>query len=86
MEVPPRQRRRVGKREMMKRLAAENFDLRSVIADLHQQIAAVDAENAIISESLSFFQQIGNITCVNQSTTTTQFVAPGPPITQGRGS
>jgi hypothetical protein len=64
---------------MMKCLAAENSDLRSVIADLHQQIAAIDAENAIISESLSFFRQIGNITPVDQSTATTEFAVPGSP-------
>jgi hypothetical protein len=46
----------------MQRLAQENSDLRSVIADLHQQIAAIDAENAIITESLSFFRrQIGSV-------------------------
>jgi hypothetical protein len=49
-------KRRLGKRETMKRLAQENTDLKSTIANLHQQIAAIDAENAIISESLSFFQ------------------------------
>jgi hypothetical protein len=46
---------------MMKQLFEENVDLGSVIADLHQQIAAIDAENEILKESLSFFQaQIGN--------------------------
>jgi hypothetical protein len=45
----------------MKRLAEENSDLKSMIADLHQQITAIDAENAILSESLSFFRtQIGS--------------------------
>jgi hypothetical protein len=50
--APPR----VGKRETMKRLTAENLDLRSIIADLSQQIAKIDAENDMICRSLQFFQ------------------------------
>jgi hypothetical protein len=40
----------------MKKLARENLALRSAIAELCQQIAGIDAENAVIERSLVFFQ------------------------------
>jgi hypothetical protein len=61
-------KRRIGKRELMKRLAEENSELKSMVAHLHQQIAAIDAENAILSESLSFFRtQMGSSAGSNDS-------------------
>jgi hypothetical protein len=45
----------MGKREIMKRLAEENSELQNAIAFLNRQILAVETENAVLSEQLSFF-------------------------------
>jgi hypothetical protein len=61
-------RRRVGKRVLMMQLSEENSSLKSAIADLHQQLAAIDAENTILSESISFFQaQIGTVKAARET-------------------
>ena len=50
-------RKRVGKREMLKRLNDENEELKSSIGKMQQQIAAVEAQNEILGKELLFFHQ-----------------------------
>lgn len=48
---------REGKRAVLRRLEEDNKELRRHISELSQQIAATEAENRIIEQSLQFFQQ-----------------------------
>jgi hypothetical protein len=56
---PPKRVRkpRVGKREVMRRLAEENMELRRMIAALNQQISTVETENTVLSSQLAFFTE-----------------------------
>jgi hypothetical protein len=55
VSAPKRRRHRIGKRELLKNLREENFELHAGIAALNQQILVIERENAVLSAQLAFF-------------------------------
>ena len=50
-------KKKLGKREVLRLLNEENNQLKRLIGELHQQIAAIEAQNAMIGKEISFFNQ-----------------------------
>lgn len=61
MPLMKTKRKRIGKRETLRRLHEENFGLKNLIAQMQQQISAIEAQNDMLGEQLTFFRmQIQN--------------------------
>lgn len=55
--IKPQSKKRVGKREQLKRLKEENTQWLDLIGKLQQQLAAVEAQNSMMVKELKFFHQ-----------------------------
>ena len=50
-------KKRIGKREAMKKLVDENNELKALIGKMQQQIAAVEAQNLTMEKEIIFFHK-----------------------------
>jgi hypothetical protein len=51
-------KKRAAKEAWLRRLMYENSELKRLLGEMRQQIAAVDAENLVLSKGISFFNEI----------------------------
>jgi hypothetical protein len=57
MGVKKGPKKRIGKREAMKKLIEENNELKALIGKMQQQIAAVEAQNQTMEKEITFFHK-----------------------------